>query len=97
MPPKRVPIKGEPDFTTISDERLKGFIDLTQQMVFAYKYCDKEKTRVMKEIWKHLSDEQTDRLYSSAIAELDCQEKEEQESPIKPPLHKIKTVKRIKR
>ena len=34
MPPKRVPIKGEPNFTTISDERLKGFIDLAQQMIF---------------------------------------------------------------
>ena len=97
MPPKRVPIRGEPDFTTISDERLKGFIDLAQQMIFAYKYCDEEKTRVMKEIWKQLSDEQTDRLCSSAIAELDRQEKEEQESPVKPSLHKIKTVKRIKR
>ena len=97
MPPKRVPIKGEPDFTTISDERLKGFIDLAQQMIFSYKYCDEEKTRVMKEIWKQLSDEQTDRLCSSSIAELDRQEKEEQGSPIKPSLHKIKTVKRIKR
>ena len=51
----------------------------------------------MKEIWKQLSDEQTDRLCSSVIAELDCQEKKEQRSPIKPSLHKIKTVKRIKR
>ena len=97
MPPKRVPIKGEPDFTTISDERLKGFIDLAQQMIFAYKYCDEEKTRVMKEIWKQLSDEQADRLCSLAIEELDRQEKEGKESPIKPSLHKIKTVKRIKR
>ena len=97
MPPKRVPIKGEPDFTTVSDERLKGFIDLAQQMIFSYKYCDEEKTRVMKDIWKQLSDEQVDRRCSSAIVELDRQEKEEQESPIKPSLHKIKTVKRIKR
>lgn len=97
MPPKRVPIKGEPDFTTISDERLKGFIDFAQQMIFAYKYCDEEKTRVMREIWKQLSNERMDRLCASDIAELDQQEKEEQETPVKPTLHKIKTVKRIKR
>lgn len=95
MPPKRVPIKGEPDFTTISDERLKGFIDLAQQMIFAYKYCDEEKTRVMRDIWKQMSDEQTDRLCASAIAELDKQE----ESLVtdKPVMRKIKTIKRIKR
>lgn len=94
MPPKRVPIKGEPDFTTISDERLKGFIDLAQQMIFAYKYCDEEKTRVMRDIWKQMSDEHTERLCASAIAELDRQE---QESESKPVMRKIKTVKRIKR
>lgn len=95
MPPKRVPIKGEPDFTTISDERLKGFIDLAQQMIFAYKYCDEEKTRVMRDIWKQMSDEYTERLCASAIAELDRQEQESVES--KPVMRKIKTVKRIKR
>lgn len=94
MPPKRVPIKGEPDFTTISDERLKGFIDLAQQMIFAYKYCDEEKTRVMRDIWKQMSDEHTERLCASAIAELDRQE---QESESKPVMRKIKTVKCIKR
>ena len=91
----RVPIKGQPDFTTISDERLKGFIDLAQQMIFAYKYCDEEKTRVLTEIWKQLSDEHTDRLCASACEELERQEKEQEVVP--PAVHKIKMVKRIKR
>lgn len=92
MPKKRVPIKGEPDFTTISDKRLKEFIDLAQQMIVAYQYCDEEKTQVLKEIWKQLSNEHTDRLRVSAIVDLERQEVIE-----KPIHHKIKMVKRIKR
>ena len=91
----RIPLKGQPDFTTISDERLKGFLDLAQQMIFAYKYCDEEKTRVLTAIWKELSIEHTDRLCNSACAELECQSKEEEVVP--PTVHKIKMVKRIKR
>lgn len=93
MPPKRVPIKGEPDFTTISDERLHGFIDLAHQMIFAYKYCDEEKTRVLQEIWKQCSNEETDRLCASAVKELDRQEAEVDT----PAVRKIKPVKSIKR
>ncbi len=91
MPPKRVPIKGEPDFTTISDERLKGFIDLAQQMIFAYKHEDAEKTRVLKEIWKDCTNEYTDRLSAA------CQEAlmKEESSPIVS--RRIKTVKLKKR
>ena len=91
----RIPMKGLPDFTTLSDERVKEFLDLAQQMIFAYKYCDEEKTRVLTEIWKQLSDEHTDRLCASACAELDHQEKEQELVPTA--VHKIKTVKRIKR
>lgn len=96
MPPKRVPIKGEPDFTTISDERLHGFIDLAQQMIFAYKYCDEEKTRVLQEIWKQCSNEETDRLLcASAIKELDRQEAEV-DTPVMRKIKIIKSIKRIK-
>lgn len=91
MPPKRVPLKGEPDFTTISDERLSGFVDLAQQMIFAYKYHDEEKVKVMQAIWKDMSNEKSDRLYASAIATLDRQETLEEV-----PVRKIKMVK-IKR
>ena len=94
----RIPMKGLPDFSTLSDERVKEYLDLAQQMIFAYKYCDEEKTRVLTEIWKQLSDEHTDRLCASACAELDRQEKESKEREVVPPaVHKIKMVKRIKR
>lgn len=92
MPPKRVPIKGEPDFTTISDERLHGFIDLAQQMIFAYKYCDEEKTRVLQDIWKQCSNEETERICASAIASLERQEREEKA----PTMRKIRPVKSVK-
>ena len=94
----RIPLKGQPDFTTISDDRLKGFLDLAQQMIFAYKYCDEEKTRILTAIWKELSIEHTDRICKSACEELERQSKEPKEEEVVPPtVHKIKMVKRIKR
>lgn len=80
----RTPLKGEPDFTSISDERLKGFIDLSQQMIFAYKHLDEEKTRVFEEVWKQLSNEYTKRLCDAPV-------------PVHNSIHKIKTVKTIKK
>lgn len=77
MPPKKYAIKGEPDFHTISDERLKQFLDLAQQMIFAYKYHDKEKCEVLQAIYHDLMCEDVDRLADSAIAELSRQEKQE--------------------
>lgn len=71
MPPKKYAIKGEPDFHNISDEKLKSFLDLAQQMIFAYKYHDAEKTEVLKSIWKDLSNEHTDRLCRSACEAID--------------------------
>ena len=84
---KKLPMKGQPDFSTISDEKLKGYIDLAQQMIFAYQYCDEEKARVMKEVWKQMSDEYADRI---------CQAPFEPEE-VAPSVHKIKMVKPIKR
>lgn len=62
MPPKKYALKGEPDFHRISDERLKSFLDLTQQMIFSYKHHDAEKVKVLESIWKDLSVEYTERL-----------------------------------
>lgn len=62
MPPKKYALKGEPDFHHLSDERLKSFLDLTQQMIFAYKHHDEEKVKVLESIWKDLSVESTERL-----------------------------------
>lgn len=63
MPPKRrYAIKGEPDFHTLSDQRVESFLDCAQQMIFAYKGVDDEKVKVLQEIWKDLSIESTERI-----------------------------------
>ena len=62
MPPKKYALKGEPDFHTLSDAKVKSFMDLAQQMIFAYKGHSDEKVKVLQEIWKDLSDEYTSRL-----------------------------------
>ena len=90
----RIPMKGLPDFTSLSDEKVKEYVELAQQMIFAYEHCDAEKTRVLTEIWKQLSDEHTDRL--CALAHKKSESKEEKEV-VPPALHKIKTIKHIKR
>lgn len=95
MPPKKYAIKGEPDFHYISDERLKSFLDLIQQMIFAYKYHDKEKHEVLCAIWKDLSCEDADRLARSAIEELERQEREEKEGVKPAPL--LKKVPKVRK
>ena len=67
MPPKKFALKGEPDFHNISDERLKSFLDLAQQMIFAYKGHDDTKVKVLQEIWKDLSVEHTERLCNKPV------------------------------
>lgn len=79
MPPKKYAIKGEPDFHTIGDARLKSFMDFVQHMIFAYKSCDEEKTKVLESIWKDLSLEDSDRFTRSALEELDRQERDEKD------------------
>ena len=89
MPPKKVPINGEPDFTNVSDSKLKDYIDMVQQLIFVYKHCDKQKTEILQEMWKEMSNEQCDRK----IVQIES----EPEEVIAPTIHKIKTIKRIKR
>ena len=60
--PRRTPLKGQPDFTSISDRKMKEYQNVVQDMIFAYKYYDKESTELLKKIWKQLSDNLTDRL-----------------------------------
>ena len=86
---KRTPIKGNPNFSVISDDRLKEYIDLAQQMIFAYKGVDEEKVRVLTEVWKQMSDEYTERLCNAPFV-----------APVESSdtvVHKIKPIKRIKR
>ena len=84
----RIPKKGSPDFTSLSDARVKECLDLAQQMIFAYQYCDEEKVRVLTEVWKQLSDEHTDRLSKAPVVSEECPTST---------VHKIKMVKPVKR
>lgn len=88
MPPRRPTAKGEPDFHYVNDEKLKSFLELTQQMIFSYKYSDKEKTKVLEDIWKDLSVEDANRSYRSAIEEIDRQEREDKSGTTAPLLKK---------
>ena len=63
--PKKYALKGEPDFHNVGDDRLKSFLDMTQQMIFAYKDCDPEKVKVLESIWKDLSVDSTQRIVDS--------------------------------
>ena len=58
----RSPVKGEPDFHLMSEAKVSSFKELTQQLMFSYKYHDEEKYKVLKDIWKDLSDEEASRV-----------------------------------
>lgn len=60
--PRRTSLKGQPDFTTISDRQLKEYQDVIQAMIFAYSHYDKEVTEVLRKVWKQISNNLTDRL-----------------------------------
>lgn len=92
MPPKKVPIKGEPDFTKVSDERLKGYVDLIQQLIFSYNGVSDEKVKLLKEMWKEMSDEHADRVAKSAILSVE----KEEEAPTDLVCHRVK-LKRAKK
>lgn len=62
MPPKKYAVVGEPDFCNLSDDKVKSFLDMTQQLIFCYKGVDPEKVRVLESIWKDLSVESTERI-----------------------------------
>ena len=59
--PKKVPLKGKPDFTKFSDERLEAYLDLVQGLIHAYAAFSEER-EVLFRIWKALSDHQIDRV-----------------------------------
>ena len=64
MPLKKYALKGEPDFHKLSDEKVKSFMDFSQQMIYTYKGHDDSKVKVLQEIWKDLSVEHTSRIAS---------------------------------
>ena len=71
--PRKTPLKGEPNFTSVSDDRMREYKDLVQQLIFAYEYCDKEITVAMKKAYKHISDNLTDRLTYDTMTALSKQ------------------------
>ena len=76
----RYAVKGKPDFHTISDEKLKSFQDLIQQMLFAYQKESPEKVKVLTEIRKDLVNEDLDRL-SEAISKTVDEKYDEEVKP----------------
>ena len=73
----RVPIKGEPDFTGMSDKKIKACLEAVQDLLFVYKYCDLKKVEVLSSAWKDLSHEDTKRTAESAFKALDKEENRE--------------------
>lgn len=87
---QRTPIKGKPDFSSITDDKLVSYLEVVQSMIFAYQNCDEEAITVLHKLWKQLSEEQADRQLNS-INEFIA------EKPETPKTIKIKTVKLAKR
>lgn len=64
MPRSRTPLKGEPNFTKMSEEKLRQYQDCIQDMIFAYKSAeDKESVRVLEMCFKDISNELTEAIY----------------------------------
>ncbi len=58
----KIPLKGRPYFGKIKTERLKGFEDFIQEMIFSYKSAeDIDKIEALKKIYKDISVELIDR------------------------------------
>ena len=92
MPSKKVPMKGEPDFTHISDEKLNEYKDFIQQMIHSYKGVSNSDTEVLTKIWNDLKNECAERLCKEAIESVEKSSKETHEVTFR----KIKPI-RIKR
>lgn len=58
----RIPIKGEVNFTFMTDEQIRTYTELIQNMIFAYKGVDEEKYSTLKQVWKDLTAENCKRL-----------------------------------
>ena len=84
----RTPIKGKPDFTYIKTEDLITYMDVVQQMIFAYKYESAVITESMQTVWKDINSELCDRQAEESDKFFEAQEKVK-----KPVFHKVNRVK----
>lgn len=67
---------GKVDFHLLSDEELKAYLSLMQDMIYAYTGFSAEKVKVLEEVWGDLRAESIERLADSA-----CKEVERSETP----------------
>lgn len=59
----RVPEKGKPNFSNLGDNRLREYREVVNEMIGAFSDFPEEK-KVLKQVWKKISDECLDRTYS---------------------------------
>lgn len=53
---RKVPEKGKPDFSNLGKDRLSAYRDMISNMIGAYSH-DRDKSAVLKTVWKELNDE----------------------------------------
>lgn len=95
--PRKTPLKGEPDFTSLNDSELKEGKDLIQSLIFAYKYCDKEVTKTLQKVHKQISDNLTERLTYDTMSALSEQTKSpKEEELVKKTFQKPRRIKLVK-
>ena len=87
---KRTPMKGEPYFYHLSDEKLKQYRDVIEEMVYSFSDFPEEK-EVLHNIWVKLSDAYIDRITDELP-----EEKEVSEEPVDTEVKLIKRNKVIK-
>ena len=63
---KRIALKGRP-FSRLTDEKLKEYQEMFQDFIGCFKYEDKDKEKLMQEVWKLLSDEEVDRWSTQKV------------------------------
>ena len=83
---KRTPLKGMP-FSHLTDEKLKAYIPMFQDFIFCFRHEDKEKEKMLQEIWKMLTNEEIDRriwLREEEEKELERQRERERERMSEP-------------
>ena len=96
--PRRTPLKGEPDFTNLNDEKMREYRDLIQSLIFSYKYCDKEVTKTLQKVHKQISENLTERLAydtMNVLSEQTESPKEEKEL-VKKTFQKPRRIKLVK-
>lgn len=99
-------LKYKPDFKRLTDEQVKSYVNLIQDMIHCYNDPKDTRTGVLVEIWKDLTIEQTERLYnkpSTRTTPFDSHKRETappkenaQEKKVETITPKIKPIKPVK-